>query len=132
MLAAVTVFPSAAVPLLRAFGIDADLADRPWGVALIVAGLASAPFAWRVFGPIAAAFLGQSARSKVEELQAVQADMTQTQAAELERIERSLHDGAQARIVALGMAMDAEHLLDTDPEKAKPIIAEAAPPPPRR
>ena len=52
--------------------------------------------------------------------------MTQTQATELERIERSLHDGAQARIVALGMAMGAvEHLLDTDPEKARPIIAGA-------
>lgn len=126
MLAAVTVFPAAAVPLLAlAIGIAATL-QTVWGVALIVAGLASAPFAWRVFGPIAAAFLGQSARSKVEELQAVQADMTQTQAAELERIERSLHDGAQARIVALGMAMGAvEHLLDTDPGKAKPIVAEA-------
>jgi len=126
MLAAVTVFPAAAVPLLAlAFGIDATL-QTAWGVALIVAGLASAPFAWRVFGPIAAAFLGQSARSKVEELQAVQADVTQTQAAELERIERSLHDGAQARIVALGLAMGTvEHLLDTDPEKAKTVIAEA-------
>jgi signal transduction histidine kinase len=93
---------------------------------LIVAGLGSAPFGWRVFGPVAAAFLGPSARSKVEALQAVQADMTHTQAAELERIERSLHDGAQARIVALGMAMGAaEHLLDTDPEKARPIIAGA-------
>ena len=123
---AIRISPAAAVPLLAlAFGIDATL-QTAWGVALIVAGLASAPFAWRVFGPIAAAFLGQSARSKVEELQAVQADVTQTQAAELERIERSLHDGAQARIVALGLAMGTvEHLLDTDPEKAKPLIAEA-------
>lgn len=129
LVAAVTVFPAAAVPLLGlAFGILLTLEKGllAWGIALIVAGLASAPFAWRALGPVSAAFLGQSARSKIEELQAVQADMTQTQAAELERIERSLHDGAQARIVALGMAMGAvEHLIDTDPEKAKPIIAEA-------
>jgi signal transduction histidine kinase len=129
MIAAVTVFPAAAVPLL-ALASGIFLTPRAgllaWGIALIVAGLASAPFAWRVFGPVAVAFLGQPARSKVEELQAVQADMTQTQAAELERIERSLHDGAQARIVALGMAMGTvEHLLDSDPQKAKPIIAEA-------
>jgi signal transduction histidine kinase len=128
-IAALTVFPSVAVPLLAlTFGIFLTLQAGllAWGIVLIVAGLASAPFGWRVFGPVAAAFLGQSARSKVEELKAVQADMTQTQAAELERIERSLHDGAQARIVALGMAMGAaEHLLDTDPGKAKPIIAGA-------
>jgi len=129
VLAAVTVFPTAAVPLLGlGFGILLALEKGllAWGIALIVAGLASAPFAWRILGPVAAPFLGQSAQSKIKELQAVQADMTQTQAAELERIERSLHDGAQARIVALGMAMGAaERLLDTDPDKARPIIAEA-------
>lgn len=127
--AALTVFPAAAAPLLAlASGVFLTLQAGllAWGIALIVAGLVIAPFGWRVFGLVAAAFLGQSARSKVEELRAVQADMTQTQAAELERIERSLHDGAQARIVALGMAMGAaEHVLDTDPEKAKPIIAGA-------
>jgi len=129
VVSAVTVLPSAALPLLGiAFGIDLTLQPGrwPWGVALIGAGLVVAPFAWRVFGPAAAAFLGQPARSKVEELTAIQADMTQTQAAELERIERSLHDGAQARILSLGLAMGAaEHLLDTDPEAARPILAEA-------
>ena len=128
-IAALTVFPAAAAPLLAlAAGIFLTLQVGllAWGFALIVAGLVIAPFGWRVFGPVAAAFLGPSVRSKVEALQAVQADMTQTQAAELGRIERSLHDGAQARIVALGMAMGAaEHLLDTDPEKARPIIAGA-------
>jgi signal transduction histidine kinase len=126
---ALTVLPAAALPLLAiAFGVD--LALQPgrwaWGAALIAAGLIAAPVAWRVFGPVAAAFLGQPAPSKVEELTAIQADMTQTQAAELERIERSLHDGAQARILSLGLAMGAaEHLLDTDPEAARPILAEA-------
>jgi signal transduction histidine kinase len=128
-IAAGTVFPVTALPFIAiAFGTLLTLSAGllAWGVALIVVGLAGAPFAWRVLGPVAAAFLGPSAQSQVEELQAVQADMTQTQAAELARIERSLHDGAQARIVALGLAMGAvEHLLDTDPEQARPIIAEA-------
>ena len=126
---AMTVLPSAALPLAGlAYGIDLTLSPGrlAWGVALIAASLVVAPFAWRVFGPVAAAFLGPPARSKVEELTAIQADMTQTQAAELERIERSLHDGAQARILSLGLAMGAaEHLLGTDPEAARPILAEA-------
>jgi signal transduction histidine kinase len=124
-----SVLPSAALPLAGlAFGVDLTLQPGPrvWGVALIVASLIIAPFGWRVFGPVAAAFLGQPARSQVEELAAIQADMTKSQAAELERIERSLHDGAQARILSLGMAMGAaEHLLGTDPEAARPILAEA-------
>jgi signal transduction histidine kinase len=126
---AVTVLPSAALPLLGlAFGIALVLQPglAAWGAAVIVASLVFAPFTWRVFGPAAMAFLGQSPHSKIEELTAIQADMTQAQAAELERIERSLHDGAQARIVALGMTMGAvEHLLDTDPGAARPVLAEA-------
>ncbi|HEY6495881.1 MAG TPA: histidine kinase [Trebonia sp.] len=128
IVSAVTVLPSAALPLL-ALALGTDLTLRPgllpWGVALILAGLAVAPFTWRVLGPVSASFLGPP-RSTIEELTTIQADMTKTQAAELERIERGLHDGPQARIVALGMAMGAaEHLIDTDPEAAKPILAEA-------
>jgi signal transduction histidine kinase len=127
--AAVTVLPAAALPLLAlGFGIGLALwpGPRAWGVVLIAAGFVSAPFLWRVFGPVASRFLGQSPRSRIEQLAAIQADMTKTQATELERIERSLHDGAQARIVALGMSMGAvEYLLDTDPEAARTILAEA-------
>lgn len=47
-------------------------------------------------------------------------------AAELRRIERDLHDGAQARLVALGMNLGmAEDLLATDPEAARRLVAEA-------
>jgi signal transduction histidine kinase len=52
--------------------------------------------------------------------------VTKAQAAELERIERGLHDGAQARIVALGLSIGAaEHLLDADPEAARAILTAA-------
>src|SRR5262249_13201932 len=48
------------------------------------------------------------------------------QDAELRRIERDLHDGAQARIVALGMTLGlAEQKLVTDPEGAQQLVTEA-------
>lgn len=127
--AAVTVLPSSALPLLGIAG-GVYLTLQPglaaWGVIMIVLSVMIAPFTWRVFGPVAAGFLGQAPRSRIDELTAIQADMTQTQAAELARIERGLHDGAQARIVALGMSMGAaEQLLETDPAAARAILAEA-------
>src|SRR5262249_15034098 len=49
-----------------------------------------------------------------------------TSAAELRRIERDLHDGAQARLVSLGMAIGlAEHLVRSDPDAAAALLAEA-------
>jgi len=47
-------------------------------------------------------------------------------AAELRRIERDLHDGAQARLAGLGMTLGmASELLDRDPEEARKMLAEA-------
>ena len=47
-------------------------------------------------------------------------------AAELRRIERDLHDGAQARLVALGMNLRAvERVLPTSPQAALALVAEA-------
>ena len=48
------------------------------------------------------------------------------QAAELQRIERDLHDGAQARMVSLGMSLGlAEELLQRDPDAVAELLAEA-------
>jgi signal transduction histidine kinase len=131
--AAVTVLPVAALPLLGlAAGIYLALTPGlvGLGVATIAAGLLIAPFAWKIFSPVAQRFLGPASRTRlgqrVEELESIRADLTQTQAAEMERIERGLHDGAQARLVALGMSMGAaEQLVDADPVAAKAILAEA-------
>jgi signal transduction histidine kinase len=47
-------------------------------------------------------------------------------AAELRRIERDLHDGAQARLVSLGMSIGlAEQVLRNDPDLALKLLAEA-------
>ncbi|MFI7008188.1 sensor histidine kinase [Streptomyces sp. NPDC050145] len=53
-------------------------------------------------------------------------DAVDTSAAELRRIERDLHDGAQARLVAMGMDLGTiEALIEKDPEKAKEMVARA-------
>jgi signal transduction histidine kinase len=47
-------------------------------------------------------------------------------AAELRRVERDLHDGAQARLVALGMNLRAaERLMGSSPQAALALVAEA-------
>jgi signal transduction histidine kinase len=63
---------------------------------------------------------------RIEELEASRAGAVNVQETELRRIERDLHDGAQARLVALGMSLGlAEQHLDTDPEAVRVLLAEA-------
>ena len=53
-------------------------------------------------------------------------DALDSSAAELRRIERDLHDGAQARLVALGMNIGfAEQVLKDNPDLALTLLAEA-------
>jgi signal transduction histidine kinase len=133
LVAAGTVLPVAALPLVGLVGgvtLTATPGLWPYGVVLIVLGLAVAPFAWRILAPLAPRFLGPIPFSglgkRVLELEAIRVDLTETQAAELERIERGLHDGAQARLVAMGMSMQAaQRLIDADPAAAKQVLAEA-------
>jgi signal transduction histidine kinase len=63
---------------------------------------------------------------RVARLTETRSDALDTQAAELRRIERDLHDGAQARLVAMGMSLGTiEHLLERDPERARALLSEA-------
>lgn len=49
-----------------------------------------------------------------------------SQAAEMRRIERDLHDGTQARLIAIGMTLGAaEELMDSDPAAAKALMTKA-------
>ncbi|MEV6874959.1 histidine kinase [Amycolatopsis sp. NPDC051128] len=105
------------------------LAQTPVMLAMVVAGLAAAPwlarqqarFARVWFGPTESTRLAQ----RVERLKQTRSDVTVTQAAELRRIERDLHDGIQSRLVAMGMKLGAvEALVDTDPAAAKRLAAE--------
>ncbi|MFE2471319.1 sensor histidine kinase [Streptomyces mirabilis] len=65
-------------------------------------------------------------RARVAQLAASRAETVDTQAGELRRIERDLHDGAQARLVSLGMSLGlAEQLLPGDPQAVQQLQAEA-------
>ncbi|KUO04198.1 sensor histidine kinase [Streptomyces caeruleatus] len=63
---------------------------------------------------------------RVRVLTETRRDAVDTSAAELRRIERDLHDGAQARLVAVGMDLGTiEMLLEKDPAQAKQLVAQA-------
>jgi signal transduction histidine kinase len=54
------------------------------------------------------------------------ADVVDASATELRRIERDLHDGAQARLVSLGMSIGlAEQMVRDNPDQAVELLAEA-------
>jgi signal transduction histidine kinase len=117
------------------------MANGTVGLALGIIGIVEAVldliFWWlppgiavRVHAAICRALLSVSEKSRlalrVEQLTESRAETVDTQAAELRRIERDLHDGAQARLVAIGMNLGlAEEQLERDPELAKSLLIEA-------
>ncbi|WP_157529201.1 sensor histidine kinase [Nocardia sp. NRRL S-836] len=104
-------------------------------VALV--GLALIPFAvmgtrWLgvLHGRFARAMLGPTRADalaiETERLQSSRARGVEAAEAERRRIERDLHDGAQQRLVAVAMGLGrAKSKMDTDPEGAAELIAEA-------
>ncbi|MDQ1295224.1 MAG: hypothetical protein QG608_3109 [Actinomycetota bacterium] len=65
-------------------------------------------------------------KKRVEHLTVSRSDSVGSAAAELRRIERDLHDGAQAQIVSLGMNLGlAQELMDRDPRTASKLLEEA-------
>jgi signal transduction histidine kinase len=102
----------------------------PLGACLIVAGFASAPTCLRWDAAWSALLLRPSKnarlQTRVSQLTMSRTHATQAQAAELRRIERDLHDGAQARLVSVGLTLGAaEGYLDRDPDKTRALIADA-------
>ncbi|MFF2660469.1 histidine kinase [Kitasatospora sp. NPDC058032] len=100
------------------------------GLASTAAGPALARPALRLHGRWTHALLGPTERSRlalrVEQLTETRLDATEAQAAELRRIERDLHDGAQARLVAVSLRLGAvAALIDRDPAQAKTVVTEA-------
>ncbi|MEO3755627.1 sensor domain-containing protein [Streptomyces sp. B6B3] len=105
----------------------AMLAALLLGLALAVTGLLLAPVLLRLHARwsrwlLAAPRATRLAR-RVARLTDTRTRALDIQAAELRRIERDLHDGAQARLVALGMTLDrATRLLETDPGTARELL----------
>jgi signal transduction histidine kinase len=101
-----------------------------FGVALIAAGLYSAPRMLKAYGLLARSMLAPTGSAelerRVEHLSQTRTETLDSGAAEIRRIERDLHDGAQARLVAMGMTLDAAgQLIDEDPKAARALLIEA-------
>jgi signal transduction histidine kinase len=63
---------------------------------------------------------------RIEHLETVQSETTAMNEIDRQRLERDLHDGAQARLVALGISLGmAEQKFATDPEAARALVTEA-------
>jgi signal transduction histidine kinase len=96
------------------------------GVALLIAAARLAPRIYRTPSDEELAARAEQLSERVETLTQTRTDAVDTAAAELRRIERDLHDGAQARLVALGMSLQAaERLFATHPESALALVSEA-------
>ena len=88
------------------------------------------PSVLRGYGVLARSVLAPTRQAelalRVEQLAQTRTEAIDTGAAEIRRIERDLHDGAQARLVAMGMTLDAAgQIIDTNPEAARALLFEA-------
>ena len=100
------------------------------GLAIASAGLLAAPALLRGYGLLARSVLTPDGEAelalRVRQLTQTRTEALDTGAAEIRRIERDLHDGAQARLVAMGMTLDAAgQVIDTNPEAARALVLEA-------
>ncbi|MFC8417899.1 sensor histidine kinase [Streptomyces coelicoflavus] len=99
------------------------------GAVLLVAAVRLSPLVLQAHFRLTSAMLnsGQGELAeRVRVLTETRRDAVDTSAAELRRIERDLHDGAQARLVAMGMDLGTiEALLEKDPAKARELLAQA-------
>jgi len=98
--------------------------DAAAGLALVLFGLWLIP---RTVGVHTGLVKRNSELSyRVEKLTATRVDAVEVATRELRRVERDLHDGAQARLVALGIALRAaETLIKTNPDAATALLSEA-------
>ena len=96
------------------------------GLALLGCGLALAPRLLTLGADAELTRRAQVLTQRVTRLTETRNNATDTAITELRRIERDLHDGAQARLVAVGMALRAaEQLMTASPEAALALIGEA-------
>ncbi|MER6632939.1 sensor domain-containing protein [Streptomyces sp. NPDC000987] len=116
-----------------------DFVRLPWGILTFVITLTSLFLLWPVL-PFIARGLANADRAmvrgllspsdelerRIAELESDRGVVVDTAAADLRRIERDLHDGAQARLVnlAMGLGLAKEKLLE-DPDSAATMVAEA-------
>jgi signal transduction histidine kinase len=105
------------------------LRQLPLFAALIVLGVGAGPWLLKVHARSAALLLAPTKKemaAQVGRLSESRSQVVDASAAELRRIERDLHDGAQARLVSLGMSIGlAEQVVRENPDLALKLLAEA-------
>ncbi|RAG82613.1 hypothetical protein DN069_26800 [Streptacidiphilus pinicola] len=117
--------PAPVVP--DGFGHNAAVLGGIQGALLLALGLWLLP---RTVLPDARRLLGRAPdpalTARVQVLTETRAEAVSSAAAELRRIERDLHDGAQGRLVAIGMNLRAaEDVIASSPQEATALIVEA-------
>ncbi|TRV72406.1 sensor histidine kinase [Streptomyces sp. 130] len=100
------------------------------GVAIFAAGVLLSERLLRAHFVLARSVLAptqeQELARRIDRLTETRHEAVDTAASELRRIERDLHDGAQARLVAMGMNLGTvEALIEKDPAQAKRLLAMA-------
>lgn len=113
-----------------AFPGNAGVAFILLGTAMTALGLWAAPRLLRAYGVLAHSMLAPTSRAELalraRPLAETRSETIDTGTAEIRRIERDLHDGAQARLVAMGMTLSAaDDLLDENPAAVRALLLEA-------
>jgi signal transduction histidine kinase len=118
----------------RALAIQVGISAVLFGFLVGVWAITSGGYFWPVWPALALALLAAAHAAvvygqrehRIRRLEETRAGAVDVQESELRRIERDLHDGAQARLVALGMSLGrAEQALEEDPEAVRRLLAEA-------
>ncbi len=111
--------------------VDSDgmaLLAAALGVVYIVIGFLIAPRMLKAHAVWTRSLLAPTRaamETRVRHLTETRTEAVDASAAELRRIERDLHDGAQARLVAMGMNLGAaEAMLESNPEAARALLLE--------
>lgn len=118
------------VPLVRT-GIDVPVSWAvPVGIVSALLALAAIVGCGVLHGILARAIMAPSREAQLAEVartsSAQRAGAVRAADVERTRIERDLHDGVQPRLVSVGMTLGlAQQKLESDPEAAKALIAEA-------
>ena len=96
------------------------------GLLVLLAGLLLAPWWVKLHSRFVRWALGPTKRTRMAALSQTRRETRDFSAAELRRIERDLHDGTQARLVAMGMTINtAQAMMRSNPEAAEALLTEA-------
>ncbi|MFI8915244.1 sensor domain-containing protein [Streptomyces sp. NPDC053513] len=115
-------------PALLVDGFLTGLAGRPPVALPLIGRLAGLAAEWSraLLTPAPSATRDAALAARIEQLTATRAGAIAAHGAELRRIERDLHDGAQARLVALSMRIGlARRAYESDPATARKLLDDA-------